>query len=153
MHYGIVFSVKHIRYCFMYTCTCVWTYLTIVLAFCIFCTISEMAAKLHVHCKYILNSKCKHKFNSQKPKSIKDRKIIWDFIWYCTGFCPQPCRLQYDPLKCCLFFSNDESKICDRMIKLDANGVKNVNSMVQQLIHLKTALLEMGKKELLVKKI
>ncbi len=39
------------------------------------------------------------------------------------------------------------------MIKLDANGVKNVNSMVQQLIHLKTALLEMGKKELLVKKI
>ncbi len=56
-------------------------------------------------------------------------------------------------LKMLPFFSNDESKICDRMIKLDANGVTNVNSMVQQLIHLKTALLEMGKKELLVKKI
>ncbi len=62
-------------------------------------------------------------------------------------------------LKMLPFFSNDESKICDRMLHiltyltLKYVTVKNVNSMVQQLIHLKTALLEMGKKELLVKKI
>lgn len=47
-----------------------------------------------------------------------------------------------------LFFKLKYDFFCDRMMKLHANGVKKkeVNSTVQQLIHLKITLLEMGER-------